>query len=61
MVEKGIREGICQSINKYTKADNKCIKDCHKSKELSYLKYWDLTTYMVGQITSVRQYHKSCK
>ena len=55
MVEKGIREGICQSINRYTKADNKCMKDCHKSKELSYLKYWDLITYMVGQITSVRQ------
>ena len=27
MVEKGIRGGICHSIYRYEKANNKCMKD----------------------------------
>ena len=42
MVEKGIREGICHSINRYAKANHKYIKDYDKNKESSYLKYWDV-------------------
>ena len=38
MVEKGIREGICNAIYGYAKANNKYIKDYHKNKEQSYLK-----------------------
>ena len=42
MVEKGIRGGICHAIHRYAKANNKCMKDYDKSKESSYLKYWDV-------------------
>ena len=42
MVEKRIRRGICHSIYRYAKANNKYIKDYDKNKELSYLQYWDL-------------------
>ena len=40
MVEKGISGGICHSIYRYVKANNKYIKDYHKSKESSYIQYW---------------------
>ena len=30
MVEKGIRQGICHSINRYAKANNKYVKDWDK-------------------------------
>ena len=33
MVEKGIRGGICHSIYRYAKANNKYIKDYDKNKE----------------------------
>ena len=42
MVEKGIREGICRSIKRYAKPNNKYMKDYDKNKESSYLKYWDV-------------------
>ena len=42
MVEKGIRHGICHSINKYAIANNKYMKDYDKNKESSYLKYWNV-------------------
>ena len=49
MVEKGIRERICNAIHQYAKANNKYMKDYDKNKESSYLKYWDVKIYMVGQ------------
>ena len=42
IVEKNIREGICHAIHRYEKANNKYMKDYHKNKESSYLKYWDV-------------------
>ena len=42
MVEKDIRRGICHSIYRYAKANNKYMKDYDKNKELSYLQYWDV-------------------
>ena len=40
MVEKGIRGGICHSIYRYAKANNKYMKDYDKNKESSYLQFW---------------------
>ena len=42
MVEKGIRGGICHSIYRYAKANDKYMKDYDKNKESSYLQYWDV-------------------
>ena len=42
MVEKGIRGGICHSIYRYAKANDKYMKDYNKNKELSYIQYLDL-------------------
>ena len=42
MVEKGIRGGICHAIHRYTKANNKYMKDYDKTKDSSYLKSWDV-------------------
>ena len=42
LVEKGIQGGICRSIYRYAKANNKYTKDYDKNKELSYIKYWDV-------------------
>ena len=41
MIETAIRRGICYpSI-----ANNKCMKDCDKNKESSYLKYWEVNNF----------------
>ena len=42
MVEKEIRGRICHVTHRYAKANKKYMKDCYKSKESSYLKYWDV-------------------
>ena len=42
MVEKGIRGRLCHSINRYPKANNKCMKDYDKTKKSSYLKYCNI-------------------
>ena len=39
---KCIRGGICHSIYQYAKANNKCMKDYDKNKELSDLQYRDV-------------------
>ena len=42
MVRKSIRGGICHSIHRYAKANNKYMKYYDKNKEWSYLQYWDV-------------------
>ena len=39
MVEKGIRGGICHSIYRYAKANNRYMKDYDKNKESLYVQY----------------------
>ena len=41
MVEEGIRGGICHSIHRYAKANNKCMKNYSKDEESSYSQYLD--------------------
>ena len=41
MVEKGIRGGMCQCTHRYTKANNKYIKNYDKQIESPYLTYLD--------------------
>ena len=40
--KKGIKEGICNSIYRYAKANNKYMKDYDKNKESIYFQYWDV-------------------
>ena len=42
MVEKGIRAGICHTIDRYPKSNNKYMKNYYRNKESSYLKCWDV-------------------
>ena len=41
MVEEGIRGGICHSIHRYAKANNKYMKNYNNSEESSYIQYLD--------------------
>ena len=41
MVEKGIRGGICHSIHRYAKANNKYMQTYNNNKESSYIQYLD--------------------
>ena len=41
MVEKGTKGGICHSIQRHAKANNKYMKNQDKNKESSYLMYLD--------------------
>ena len=42
MVEKGIGGGICHSMYRYAKANNKYMKDYDKNKESLCIQYWDV-------------------
>ena len=41
MVEEGIRGGICHSIHRYTKANNKYMENYAKNEESLYIQYLD--------------------
>ena len=51
MVEKVIRGGICHSIYRYAKANNKYMKEYDKNKESLYIQYWDVNN-LYGCVTS---------
>ena len=42
IVKNGIRGGICHSIYRYAKANNKYMKDYDKNEESSYIQYSDV-------------------
>ena len=39
MVEEGIRGGICHSIHRYAKANNKYMKNYNNNEESTYIQY----------------------
>ena len=41
MVEEGIRCGICHSVHRYAKANNKYMKNYNNNEESSYIQYLD--------------------
>ena len=41
MVEEGIRGGICHSVQRYAKANNKYMKGFNNNEESSYIQYLD--------------------
>ena len=41
MVEEGIRGGICHSVQRYAKANNKYMKNYNENEKSSYIKYLD--------------------
>ena len=41
MAEEGIRAGICHSIHRYAKANNKYMKNYNNNEESSYIQYLD--------------------
>ena len=42
MIEKGFSSGLCLSIDRYAKANNKYMRNYDKNKESSHLKYWNV-------------------
>ena len=45
MVEEGIRGGICHSIHRYAKANNKYMKNYNNNEESSYIQYLDANNF----------------
>ena len=51
MVKKGIRGGICHAIRRYTKANNKYMKDYNKDEEESFLEYLEANNLYGGAMS----------
>ena len=41
MVEEGTKGGICHSVHRHAKANNKYMKSYHENEESSYIQYLD--------------------
>ena len=41
MLEKGIRGGMCHTMHRYVKVNNKYRKDYNKDQEVLFLEYLD--------------------
>ena len=41
MIEEGIRGGICHTLHRYARANNKYMKNYDENKESSYIQYLD--------------------
>ena len=54
MIEKGIRGGITHAIYRYTKTNNKYMKNYNKNKEPSYFMYLDVNS-LYGSTMSQKQ------
>ena len=52
MLEKGTRGGICQAAHRYTKANNKYMKNYNKKIESLYTQYLDKNNLYVLKSTS---------
>ena len=52
MVEEGIRGGICHSIHRYAKANNKYMKNYNNNEESSYIQYLDANNLYVWAISN---------
>ena len=52
MVEEGIKGGICHSIHRYAKANNKYLKNYNNKEEPSYIQYLDTNNLYGWAITS---------
>ena len=54
MVEEGIRGGICHSIHRYAKANNKYMKNYEKNKESPYIQYLDANNLLwLGNVSKI--------
>ena len=51
MVEEGIKGGICHSIHRYAKANNKYMKNYNNTEESSYIQYLDANN-LYGSVMS---------
>ena len=40
IIEKGMREGMCNAMHRYAKTSNKYMKNYIKNKESSYIQYF---------------------
>ena len=49
MVEEEIKGGICHSIHRYAKANNKYMKNYNNNEESSYIQYLDTNNLYVGR------------
>ena len=56
IIEEGIRVGMCQSMHRYAKANNKFIKKYDKRIESSYLTYLDTYNLYVSKSVSISKY-----
>ena len=53
MVDEGIRGGICHSIHRYAKANNKYMENYNKNEESPYIQYLDANNLWLGNVSKI--------